>query len=183
MRPDHGSAEFEEIVRPLVDRLVRTALLLCGDWQLAEDLVQNALATFYAKGRWRSVDHPQAYLRQSLTNGFLSSRRRPAAGEVSVEVVPDSLRGHWQDVGSELRIDLFRALTQLNPAERAVVVLRYWEDLSVHDTAATLGCSEGAVRTRSSRALAKLRALLGASDSLPEELVPGHGLRHREVPR
>jgi RNA polymerase sigma-70 factor (sigma-E family) len=152
--------EFEDLVSLFGDRLFRTALLLAGDWQQAEDLVQITLAKLYARGRWHRLSHPQAYLRQMVLNEFISLRRRRSAGELTVESVPEHAYGHWQEADAADRVDLFRALDALSSTDRAVVVLRYWEDLSVAETALLIGVTQGAVRTRSGRALSRLRSLL-----------------------
>ncbi len=155
-----GTGEFEDLVRPEVHGAFRAALLLCGDWQQAEDLVQSVLAHFFAAGRWHQVDHVQAYLRRAVTHEFLSSRRRRASTELVVADVADQPHDAAADVDLADRVDLFRALGQLSRADRAVVVLRYWEDLSVAEVSALLETTPGAVRTRSARALVRLRHLL-----------------------
>ena len=151
---------FTDLVGQVGNSLFRTALLLTGDWQQAEDLVQTSLARLYARGRWAHLDHPLAYLRQMVVNEYLSRRRRRSAGEISVAAVPDQVRGSWDDPSSATRIDLFRALATLTAVDRAVVVLRYREDLSVAETATSLGLTESAVRSRCVRVLARLRSLL-----------------------
>jgi RNA polymerase sigma-70 factor (sigma-E family) len=150
--------EFTEFAATLTPRLFRTALLMCGDWHLAEDLVQTTLAKLYV--HWSKVQRttvPEAYARTALTNSFLSHKRirrnseLPSVdlGEHGLAPAPDSDR-----------LELFEALRTLDALDRAVVVLRYWEDRSVAQTAEVVGLSEGAVRTRASRALGKLRAQL-----------------------
>jgi len=147
-------------------RLFRTALLLCGDWHLAEDLVQTTLAKLYVA--WTKVaraDSPEAYARGTLTKTFLSHRRIRRNSETPVLDA-----GHHEDAAAPMaatadRLALFEALRKLDATDRAVVVLRYWEDRSVAQTAAEVGLSEGAVRTRASRALGRLRLELTDSSA------------------
>lgn len=146
---------FEEFVHSTGDRMTRTAVLLCGDRERAQDLVQSAYATAYA--RWRLVaraDHPLAYVRTILTRIYLAEQRRSRVTEVALET---DAAAPTRD--ADLRLSLLAALATLPPMDRAVVVLRYWEDLTVAQTADQLGITESACRTRSSRALARLRAL------------------------
>ena len=149
---------FEEFVHATGDRIHRAALLLCGDHQLAEDLTQTTYAKVYAA--WSTVssaDSPLAYTRKVLLRTFLSHRRLRRSAEWPVRDVPD-VGAAEPDVGA--RLDLLAALRRLPPPDRAVLVLRYWEDLSVARTAELLGIREGTCRARSSRALARLRQIL-----------------------
>lgn len=154
--------EFADFVRATGTQLYRQALLLTGDHHLAEDLTQTAYARVFAS--WRRVtraDSPLAYARTTLLNVFLSHRRLRRSGERPT----DQLLGRESSAPEDdptTRLDLLAALTTLPPLDRAVVVLRYWEDRSVADTARDLGLTETAVRTRSRRALQRLRPLLGA---------------------
>lgn len=157
--------EFEEFAHARGGALFRSALLLCGDWHLAEDLTQNALARIYASwARVRRADSPEAYARGVLMRCFLSHRRlkrsgeRPALGELPERATTET--------DPTLRVTLLGALAQLPPRDRAVLVLRYWEDRSVEETAAELHVSAGAVRSQSLRALGRLRAALGPLDQL-----------------
>lgn len=146
---------FEDFVHATGDRMLRTAVLLCGDRHRAEDLVQSAYATAFS--RWGLVaraDNPTAYTRAILTRIFLSEARRRRVGELPLA---DGVDRAAPGTDSALRLSLVDALATLPPLDRAVLVLRYWEDLSVIETAAQLGLSESACRTRSSRALARLR--------------------------
>ncbi len=149
--------EFTAFATAMTPRLFRTALLMCGDWHLAEDLVQTTLAKLFVK--WSKVeraDVPEAYARGVLTKTFLSHKRVRRNAELpSIDLGHDRAAPQSPD-----RLELFDALLTLEPLDRAVVVLRYWEDRSVGQTAAEVGLSEGAVRTRASRALARLRTEL-----------------------
>ncbi len=139
--------------------LRRTAFLLCGDWYLADDLVQDARARLYV--RWRQVrarGEVDAYARRMLVNGFLASRRRSWRREVATAELPDVAMPGTTDDGT--RDVLLRALAELHPSQRAIVVLRYWEDLSVEQVATALGCSTGNVKSQAARGLAHLRTAL-----------------------
>ncbi len=147
--------EFTEFASVITPRLFRSALLLCGDWHLAEDLVQTTLAKLYvAWPRVRKADSWEAYARGTLTKTFLSHRRVRRNSEMPTEVVTDP---GTSGRDSDLRMDLFAALASLDKDDRSIVVLRYWEDQSVAETSRQTGLSEAAVRTKSSRAMAKLR--------------------------
>lgn len=160
---DIGDLEdFGDFVRATGTQLYRQALLLTGDHHLAEDLTQTTYARVYAS--WRRVsraDNPVAYARTTLLNTFLSHRRLRRSGELPTGTVPGRESFASED-DPTIRLDLLAALAALPPHDRAVLVLRYWEDRSVADTARDLGLTETAVRTRSRRALQRLRPLLGA---------------------
>jgi RNA polymerase sigma-70 factor (sigma-E family) len=150
--------QFTEFATLAAPRLRRTAFLLCGDWHTAEDLAQTALARVFVS--WRRINRKgavHAYATRTLVNSYLAGRRRKRAGEVLLGRLPDRA---VQPPGPELRLVLLDALATLPPRARAVVVLRYWEDLSIEQVAALLGCSAGNVKSQSARALDKLRALL-----------------------
>jgi RNA polymerase sigma-70 factor (sigma-E family) len=154
-----AEADFVELATARGAALFRTALLLTGDWHAAEDLVQETLGKLYA--HWphvaRSTD-PAAYARTTLVRTFLSTRRRRSSGErPEADVDP----GAVQDGDAALRVTLLAALARLEPQDRAVLVLRYWEDLDASTAAELLGCTAAAVRTRSRRALARLREAVG----------------------
>jgi RNA polymerase sigma-70 factor (sigma-E family) len=139
--------------------LRRTAYLMCGDWHQADDLVQTALTKlFVAWKRVRSDGQPDAYARRILTRCYLDERRRPWRRESPVEVLHDSPAAIR---ATEDALDLRAALDQLPARQRATLVLRFWADASVTDTADALGCSAGTVKSQTARALSTLRALLG----------------------
>jgi RNA polymerase sigma-70 factor (sigma-E family) len=155
-------ADFTEFANGRQRHLMRTAYLLCGDKQAAEDLTQTALLNLCrAWARARRADSVDSYAHRVLINAYLAqqkkaSREHKAHQEKLAEPAP-------QYENTALRVSLLAALDQVAPRARAVVILRYWEDLSVEETAAVLGCSQGNVKSQSSRALAKLRELLGDS--------------------
>ena len=118
--------DFDEFVRATGTRLLRTAVLLCGDAHLAEDLTQTTYAKVYVN--WRKVtraDNPVAYTRAILVRTHLSHRRRRSASEMPIDAPPE--RSEVPD-DATLRLDLLAALALLAPADRTVLVLRYWED-------------------------------------------------------
>lgn len=133
--------------------LRRTAYLLCADWHEAEDLTQAVFVRLYlAWGRVRA-DGAHAYARRVLLNEFLHRRRRRESPVDPVPDRPDPAGGSPDD-----RLDLSAALRAVPPRQRAVVVLRYWEGLSIGQTAALLGISPGTVKSQAARGLAALRA-------------------------
>jgi RNA polymerase sigma-70 factor (sigma-E family) len=156
--------EFAEYASARQSHLIRTAYLLCGDWHGAQDLTQTALLNLCkAWPRARRADSVDAYAQKILINGYLRAERKLRRER---EARAAALRGasrYARDDQPELRLALLSALDQLGKRGRAVVVLRFWEDLSVEATAAALGCSTGNVKSQSSRSLARLRELLGDS--------------------
>jgi RNA polymerase sigma-70 factor (sigma-E family) len=141
--------------------LFRTAWLLTGDWHHAEDLVQETLARLYP--RWSKVagaDQPAAYAHTVLVRLFLSQRRRRSTREQPTDLLGRTA-GSVEDADTSLRVTLLSALAQLERTDRVVLVLRYWEDLDAPRTASLVGMTPAAVRTRCSRALVRLREVLG----------------------
>ncbi|MEU5154642.1 SigE family RNA polymerase sigma factor [Glycomyces sp. NPDC021274] len=150
-------AEFETFALAQRDGLQRYAYYLCGDWHQADDIVQKALAKLFAA--WPRVDPngAPAYVRRIVTNVFFSHRRLAwVRREQTVETMPVQSLGRPQEE-VDLRLTVARALDRLTPRERATLVLRYWEQLSVDETAAALGCSAGTVKSQTARAMGKLR--------------------------
>ncbi|MER7111109.1 SigE family RNA polymerase sigma factor [Streptomyces sp. NPDC000229] len=155
--------DFMEFAAGRTGHLFRSACLLTsGDTHLAEDLVQETLGRMYALwGRMARIDSPAAYAQTVLVRTYLTQARRRSSGERPLAELPETAMGRGDDPA--LRVALLDALARLAPKDRAVVVLRYWEDRSVEETAAAMNVSAAAVRTRSSRALARLREQLGGS--------------------
>jgi RNA polymerase sigma-70 factor (sigma-E family) len=150
-RDEGAYSDFAAAVTP---RLFRSALLMSGDWHLAEDLVQTTLAKLYVA--WPKVDaarSAEAYAMGTLTKSYLSHARTRRNAERPTDQIGVDLATS-DDLS---RVELFDALRLLDATDRTIVVLRYWNDLSVDDTAAKTGLSAAAVRTRCSRALARLR--------------------------
>jgi RNA polymerase sigma-70 factor (sigma-E family) len=152
---------FEAFASARSAALFRTAWLLTGDWHLAEDLVQETLGRLFV--RWSAVaaaDSQAAYAQTVLLRSYLGRRRRRSFHERPTEVLEaPQITGAGGD--ADLRVMLLGALARLDRTDRAVLVLRYWEDLDAPATATLLGISPAAVRTRSRRALDRLRAVLG----------------------
>lgn len=159
--------DFTEFVHAAWPGLYRTAYLMLGGHQLAEDLVQTSLAKTYAS--CRKVKDPAAapaYARVVLANTAASwFRRRGWRNERPTETLPEAAA----DVDASTRPAVVQALATLAPRQRAVVVLRYYDDLSVREVARTLGIAEGTVKSQTSDALARLRVVLG------EDLVDSEG--------
>jgi RNA polymerase sigma-70 factor (sigma-E family) len=153
--------EYAEFAAARAGHLYRSACLLtAGDTHLAEDLVQETLGRLYVRwGRVSRVDNPAGYAQTVLTRTFLAHQRRRSSRERAVEAFPDVPDGGGPD--TPLRLTLLQALGRLPAKDRAVVVLRYWEDRSVEETAGAMNASSAAVRTRCTRALGRLRELLG----------------------
>jgi RNA polymerase sigma-70 factor (sigma-E family) len=152
----HDREQFRDFMVSRWPDLVRLGYALTGDRWLAEDLAQTALAgACTAWWRVSRADDPDAYVRRMLinANNRRFRRRRPAE---EARALPDAPLADPAAVADQ-RSDLMQALRELPPRQRAVVVLRYWADLSDAQVAALLGCSEGTVRSQAWRALAKLR--------------------------
>ena len=164
------SEAFEELVRTTGNQTFRTALLLCGDWHLAEDLTQTTYAKAFANwSKVRRADSPPAYLRTVLVNTYLSHRRLRRSSELPSDTLPETAQ---PGVDPSTRLTLLAGMRELSRTDRAVLVLRFWEDRSVAQTAHDLGISEGAVRTRTTRATQRLRSVLDADRP---DLVADHG--------
>lgn len=165
--------EFAEFAATSAPRLRRAAFLLCGDWHTAEDLAQTALAKVFVS--WRKVrrhEAAHAYAMRTLVNSYLADKRRRSSSEVVTGELTENPAG---TPAPETRIVLLDALATLPPRSRAVVMLRYWMDLSVEQTADVLGCSAGSVKSMSARALDRLRAELGEvlAEPGPPARLPG----------
>ena len=145
---------FDEFVSARSVGLLRTAYLLTRDHALAEDLVQTALAKVWFA--WSQVEgDPEPYVRKVMVNTYASWWRRKWNGETPHEDLPEAADPVADHV--EQRTDLWVALGRLPKRQRAVVVLRFFEDLSEAETARVLECSTGTVKSQTSKALAKLR--------------------------
>jgi len=147
------------------DQLRNTAYLLCGDWHLAQDLTQTTFTKIYRVwGRIERHDTLDQYARRVLLRAFLDERRRPWRREYST--IPDSPALDSvapEPGGADERLVLSTALARIPPRRRAVLVLRFWVDLSVEQVADILGCSTGTVKSQTSAGLADLRAVLGGA--------------------
>ncbi|TDW17837.1 SigE family RNA polymerase sigma factor [Kribbella kalugense] len=149
--------DFDDFVRGSSTRLMRTAVLLVGDPAAAEDLVQEMYERIYV--HWRRIHSaPDAYARKTLANlaanRWRSKGRKPEVALADHDrPTPDGSEDH------AVRDQLITALQELPPRQRAVIVLRYYEDLSEAQTAEALGCSLGTVKSQASRALDRLRLI------------------------
>ena len=161
--PPPSDGEFAALVEASWGSLYRTAYLLVGQRRLAEDLVQDALARTYASwSKVRDVDAAPGYAHRVLVNTASSwFRKRSWREERPTDAVPEDLRAPGQEHDASLRPTVLGALDRLAPRQRAVVVLSFYEDLSVAQTAEALGISPGTVKSQTSDALSRLRDLLG----------------------
>ena len=153
--------------------LLRSAWLLTGDWGLAEDLVQTALArTWLRWERIRRRDDPEIYVRRVLVTTWVNWSRRKWRGERPGMALPDSAAPG--DVASEVvtRVAVRSALGSLTDRQRAVLVLRVFDDLTEAQTAQVLGCAVGTVKSTMSHALARLRADPGLAGVPERETLP-----------
>jgi len=166
-------AEFKAYAAARMRDLRRTAFLLSGDWHHADDVVQTVFTKLYVN--WDKVqrhDRLDGYVRTMLVRATFDRRRRMSwRRELSSAGPPETPTVTASSV--EDRLVLFDALAKMPPRQRAVVVLRFWQDLDVTETAHLLGCTEGTVKSQTARGLAKLRELL-APETAPAELMEGH---------
>ncbi|WP_255949917.1 SigE family RNA polymerase sigma factor [Streptomyces odontomachi] len=171
---DGPDCEFTRFVATRWRALTHTAFLLTGDFHEAEDLVQTTLARVYPHWRRIRSETAEHYVRRALVNANRSRHRRRRIVHFLLPVLPDTrpAREDGTGVGGVAEHDaLVRVLSQLPRRQRAVLVLRYCEDLSAEETADILGCSVGTVKSQASRALAKLRSHPDlARDSLTSRL-------------
>jgi RNA polymerase sigma-70 factor (sigma-E family) len=152
---------YREYVGGRLDQLRRTAYLLCGDWHTADDLVSTALVKLFKHwGRVSAMENIDAYARRVLLRAWLDERRRPWRREYARAHLPESAARAGHDVAD--RVAILALLAELPARRRAVLVLRFFCDLSVEDTAEALGCTAGTVKSQTARALDALRTRLGA---------------------
>ena len=149
---------FREYISTRLDPLRRTAYLMCGDWHSADDVVSAAVVKIYQN--WRRISRMEnldAYVRRAVINAWLDERRRPWRRERSVSELPPRAQLAGDDAVNN-RLAILKHLDALPPRRRAVIVLRYYCDLSVEETAQVLECSTGTVKSQTARALETLRA-------------------------
>jgi RNA polymerase sigma-70 factor (sigma-E family) len=160
--------EFREFVAARSAALLRTAYLLAGDWATAEDLLQTALTkTYLAWKRLGEIEAVEPYARRVLVNTATSWWRRRWHGERPTEILPE--RAAPDQIEEQLERDaLWRHVKALPARQRAVLVLRFYEDLTEAQTAALLDISTGTVKSQTSRALNTLRQRLGAEGAAPD---------------
>jgi RNA polymerase sigma-70 factor (sigma-E family) len=151
-----------------------TAYLLCGDWHLAEDLTQTAFAKLYLA--WSRISRREAidaYVRRVIVRAFLDERRRPWRRERVTAPDGGAFEQSRNDPEVVERLAIQAALAAVPPRQRATLVLRYWADLSVEETAQVLGCSAGTVKSQTARGLATLRGVLGGAVETGDERYGG----------
>jgi RNA polymerase sigma-70 factor (sigma-E family) len=174
-------AEYTEYVAARLPSLRRLAAVLCDDWQRADDLVQATLIKLYVRwGRVRAASHPDAYARAVLVREFLHERR-------SVWVKRVSLGGGLADspavaVDHDAVLDLRAAVAALPARQRATLVLRFYCDLNVDQSAEILGCSPGTVKSQTARALAAVRQALGPAHAAGSGGQPAAAAEHQIYP-
>jgi RNA polymerase sigma-70 factor (sigma-E family) len=156
---DSESEQFQLFLAGCGDRMFRVALALTGGHHAAEDLLQEALARTFA--RWRHIrGDPEAYVRRAMYHSQVTVwRRRSKVREVPADHVPDRPDPRDEAAASDSRLQLRQALMRLGPRQRAVLVARFFEDLTDVETAHALGCSASTVRSQTHRALARLREI------------------------
>lgn len=174
---EQGYAQYAAVALP---RLRRIAYLLCQDWHRADDLTQNALTRLYVHWqRARKAENLDAYVGEILLNVYLAEQRTHWWKRTSVRAEPGEPGGEsgaalasasgavWGAVGVDESLDLRAALLTLPPRRRATVVLRFYCDFSIEQTAQLLGCTTGTVKSQTAKALAQLRGVLenGVDDS------------------
>jgi RNA polymerase sigma-70 factor (sigma-E family) len=156
--------EFVGFVLGSQVRLRRLAYLVCGDWHRAEDIVQTALAKMYVHwARIRRDEGPEPYARRAVVNAAIDERRRPWRREHAVPDVPDGAGV----IEPSMDAIVVEALLSLAPRQRAVVVLRYVEDLDLAQTAHILGISIGTVKSQAAKGLEGLRKRLSMPTAAP----------------
>jgi RNA polymerase sigma-70 factor (sigma-E family) len=174
-------AEYTEYVAARLSSLRRLAAVLCDDWQRADDLVQSTLVKLYVHwGRVRAATHPDAYARAVLVRESIHERRSVWVKRVSLGgKVSDSPAGA---IDQDAVLDLRAAVAALPPRQRATLVLRFYCDLNVEQTAEILGCSPGTVKSQTARALEKVRRALGPAPAAGSGAQPAAAAEHQVIP-
>ncbi|MET7951656.1 SigE family RNA polymerase sigma factor [Micromonospora sp. NPDC005324] len=175
-----ADAEYTDCVRAGLPRWRRTAYLMCGDWHQGDDIVQRVLTELYRNWpRARRADNLNALVRTMLLRRLIDERRRGWARVLLTDLLPERPARAAPDVTE--RLDVVAALHQVAPRQRAVLVLRFFEDLTVEETARVLGCAPGTVKSQTAKGLATLRGLLasggddvlnGDAGGVPTEVLP-----------
>ena len=150
-------AEFDAFVAARSTTLLRAAWLLTGDWHRAEDLLQTALAKAFLAWHRIADGSEEAYVRRVLVTTYVTWWRRAWRAEQPTEEIPERAEADASQDSVDLRLTLLAALGTLSRGQRAAIVLRYYCDLSLDETAAALGCSVGTVKSQSAKGLARLR--------------------------
>lgn len=161
--------EFVDFATASQARLRRTAYLICGDWEQASDIVQEALIRVYVA--WPRIEHKggvNSFARRCVVNVAIDMGRRRSSTELPTPHEAMDRPTGTADHDVPARTALIDALRELAPRQRACVVLRYFEDLSVSDTARALGTSEGTVKSQTARGLDSLRRHVDLQEALNE---------------
>ncbi|MDT7573041.1 MAG: hypothetical protein QOE05_3215 [Actinomycetota bacterium] len=162
-RGNQADEAFTRFVAARGDALARTAYLLTGDRHLAEDLLQTALAETYVRwGILRGENEAAQYVRRALVDANSAWKRRRSSTELPSRELPDGVVGDHAHAAA-VREDLMAVLRQLSAQQRAVIVLRYFDDLTEGDVAQLLSCSIGTVKQHASRGMQRLRDLMAPS--------------------
>jgi RNA polymerase sigma-70 factor (sigma-E family) len=164
MSGPESAREFTEFVQARGTALARTAYLIVGDEHRAEDVLQTALAETYV--RWRHIRRPEAaeaYVRKAIVTTNAAWWRRRASRELVHDTLPEGINSDRADELAD-RHTMLPMLRQLSPRQRAVIVLRFFDDLSEADTAELLGCSVGSVKQHTARGLDRLRGLMHSAE-------------------
>ncbi len=155
--------EFADFAGAALPRLLRFGLVLTGDPDAAEDLVQTALGRSLGAWRLHRIDDPQAFVRKVMVNSYATFYRRRRR-EIATAELPEAASVADDTRGIDDRDSVWRALMALPPRQRAVIVLRYYEDLSEREIAAVMVTSIGTVKSQSARALRRLAGILATTD-------------------
>jgi RNA polymerase sigma-70 factor (sigma-E family) len=151
-------ADYDDFARAQLPRLLRYATMLTGEREQAADLVQDVLVKVYRHwSRISSADHPDRYVLRMVTNGYLSWRHSWSARVIASGDLPDEARPDDFVSDHAAREDMWQRLARLPKRQRAVVVLRYYEQLPDPEIAGLLGCAQATVRAHAHKALAALR--------------------------
>jgi RNA polymerase sigma-70 factor (sigma-E family) len=178
MAPPDSEAEYLEYVAAKSPWLRRVAFLLCQDWHRADDLVQTAITKLYVNwSKAAKVEHLDAYARMTLVNSYLAEQRTTwwrrvlPRGDPDTRTAAEAAAAAASAPGSDLdmSLDLRAALAALPPGQRTTLVLRFYCDLSVQQTAELMSCSTGTVKSQTSRGLEALRRILDAQPTFQAE--------------
>ncbi|WP_035735531.1 SigE family RNA polymerase sigma factor [Glycomyces arizonensis] len=164
MDREQHEAEFRTFAAAQRDSLHKYAYLLCGDWYEADDIVQKSLTKLFAA--WRRIEPggAAAYTRRIVTNTYFSHLRREwVRRERATTELPEPVAHGSPQEAVDTRMEILTALERLPPRQRATVVLRYCEQLTLEETADAMRCSIGTVKSQSSKAIQALRRLLPAT--------------------
>ena len=157
-------AEYVEYVRARMGQFRRAAFLMCGDWDRGDDVVQRVLTELYRKWhRLRRADSIDAVVRTMLWRRLVDERRLGWGLRVRIGAAVPEVAA--PDADPDVRLTLVAALRSVPPRQRAVLVLRYFQDLTVEETASALGCAPGTVKSQASKGLAALRRVLSPTDT------------------